>query len=153
MQTKSLSSTEMEFTECIGLAEVKLAWPVMKQLRSSISQQEFEARVTAAQNCGYRLFTAIQDETIVGAVGFRVVDDLAWGHHLYIDDLVVNESSRGKGIGKSLIDFIKSEALIEGCTSIRLCSALTRDDTHRFYEREGMSKQSYAFRVIVEKQK
>ena len=47
-------------------------------------------------------------ETCVLAVaGFTVGEKLAWGKHIYIDDLVTNESHRSIGVGSFLISWFK----------------------------------------------
>ncbi len=140
----------MDIIENKTKPDIAKVWPVMSQLRSTIDQSEFEQRVTEAQISGYRLYTAREDGRILGALGFRITNDLAWGRQLYIDDLVIDEEVRGSGIGKALLDFAKEEAAKAGCKQLRLCSSLNRTDAHRFYEREGVEKKGYAFGIFIE---
>lgn len=54
--------------------------------------------------------------------------------------LVVDETSRGAGIGADLIRAAEAWARAEGCTRMRVRSRETRERAHRFYEREGYAR-------------
>ena len=54
--------------------------------------------------------------------------------------LVVEESSRGGGIGAALVRAAEEWARSEGCARIRVRSRDTRERAHRFYERAGYER-------------
>jgi GNAT superfamily N-acetyltransferase len=54
--------------------------------------------------------------------------------------LVVDESSRGVGIGAALIRAAEEWARSEGCVRMRVRSRDTRERAHRFYERAGYAR-------------
>jgi GNAT superfamily N-acetyltransferase len=54
--------------------------------------------------------------------------------------LVVDEGARGTGIGADLIRAAEAWARAEGCTRMRVRSRDSRERAHRFYEREGYSR-------------
>ena len=139
----------MEISECKNSDEIAEAWAVMSQLRPTIDQQTFELRVTAAKENGYRLFVGKKEGRVVGAMGWRITNDLVWGRSLYIDDLVVDENSRSMGIGKNLLSFASNQAAKEKCNNLRLSSGFAREEAHRFYEREGMNKQGFTFNIAI----
>ncbi len=139
----------MEISECKNSNEIAEAWVVMSQLRLTIDQQTFGLRVAAAKENGYRLFVGKHEGRVVGAMGWRITNDLAWGRSLYIDDLVVDKNSRSMGIGKNLLSFATDEAAKEKCNNLRLCSGFAREEAHRFYEREGMNKQGFTFNIAI----
>lgn len=62
---------------------------------------------------------------------------------LYSDSLinilgfVVKESYRKNGVGTALIDKLEEIAIEKKYSGIRLVSGIDREDTHRFYERNG----------------
>lgn len=138
----------MEISEWVDDGRLAEVWPVMRQLRELLTEEEFQARVKKARSDGYRLFCAL-DPGPVGLVGWRIIHDLAFGRSLYIDDLVVDEGQRGNGIGTALLNFARSAALQEGCDMIRLTSAFRRTGAHAFYEQAGMDRAGYVFRERV----
>ncbi len=136
----------MEIAECITSEQVEAAWPVIAQLRQGIAQSTLEQRLASARPEGYRLFAALQDGRVVGAIGFRLLHDLASGRSLYIDDLVVDEGERGRDIGRALMTFAEEAATGAGCEAIRLTSAMFREGAHAFYERLGFARPGYVFK-------
>jgi len=54
--------------------------------------------------------------------------------------LVVDEKHRGKGVGKRLLAGAVRWAADNGFARLRVRSNVTREDAHRFYEREGFRR-------------
>jgi GNAT superfamily N-acetyltransferase len=120
------------------------ALPLLKELRSSLNDDIFLARLYTAIKGGYRVMGLHKDEAVVAVLGYRIVNDICWGKTFYVDDLNVSSDMRGSGIGGQLIETAKRKAREENCDHLRLCSGLTRTDAHRFYEAHdlnGFSKQ------------
>ena len=68
---------------------------------------------------------------------------------LFIDDLCVDESTRGQNIGKKLYDFALDFAKKEGCYNLTLDAWADNAGSVRFYERLGMKVQKYVFEKIL----
>ena len=68
---------------------------------------------------------------------------------LFIDDLCVDESTRGQNIGKKLYDFALDFAKKEGCYNLTLDAWAKNTGAVRFYERLGMKVQKYVFEEIL----
>jgi len=135
--------------ECVGTEAFQTIWPVMRQLRNTLSEEQCLARVKAAQAEGYRLCAAFHEDRPVGAIGWRIVNDLASGRSLYIDDLVADEAARGIGVGRVLMDFARSEAVRQGCNNLRLNSGFQRKGAHAFYEAIGLPQRGFAYGEAV----
>jgi GNAT superfamily N-acetyltransferase len=52
----------------------------------------------------------------------------------------VDESRRGRGVGKLMMDFAEGRAASRGLPRLYLHSQVKRTDAHRFYEGLGCSK-------------
>jgi GNAT superfamily N-acetyltransferase len=61
----------------------------------------------------------------------------------YVDEMVIDEGHRGRGIGSQILERLILWARDQGCSHVELDSAFHRKDAHAFYERRGF--QSYAF--------
>lgn len=68
---------------------------------------------------------------------------------LFIDDLCVDESSRGQNIGKKLYDFVLDFAKKEGCYNLTLDAWADNAGAVKFYEKLGMKIQKYIFEEIL----
>jgi GNAT superfamily N-acetyltransferase len=134
-----------EVREMVSDEEVASTFPVMCQLRPHLGEEGYVERIRGMRQGGYRL-AAVVDENLVKCVaGFRVQEYLYCGNHLYVDDLVTDESSRSGGYGKLMLDWLVGEAKRSGCEQFHLDSGVQRYDTHRFYFREGMKISAYHF--------
>lgn len=57
---------------------------------------------------------------------------------IYIDDLCVDDTKRGKGIGKELFNFVKEYAKLNNYSSITLNVWEGNDNAIRFYQKLGL---------------
>lgn len=126
-------------------AEIAACYPVMRELRPHIAQEQFLSRVRDQEKSGYRLAVVQGPDGVVAVAGFRVGENLAWGRFLYVDDLVTLAAQRSKGYGAMLLAWLKEYAAKEGCLQLHLDSGIHRKEAHRFYEREGMTMTSLHF--------
>ncbi|WP_424933483.1 GNAT family N-acetyltransferase [Amaricoccus macauensis] len=125
------------------------AAPLLRILRSTLDEAKFTERLARAEAQGYRVLAAWDGEAMIGALGYRISDDLCWGRTFYIDDLVVSPKLRGGGIGRDLLAEAQRLAA-DGCDHIRLCSGLSRHDAHRFYKANGFEGFSLQFVARIE---
>jgi GNAT superfamily N-acetyltransferase len=123
-------------------------FPTMAQLRPQLTQAAFIERVQRQQQeYGYRLAFALMGGDVAGVAGYRILECLAWGKFLYVDDLVTDAACRSSGVGKSLLDWLVLEAKRNDCDQLHLDSGVQRFDAHRFYLRERMSITSHHFAI------
>lgn len=129
--------------------QTHLAYPAMVQLRSGVgSVQEFVERVTDQRGAGYRLLGVFEDDDDALAVcGFRLGQNLAWGRHLYVDDLSTVPAARGRGFGGALLEWVHGEARRLGCGQVHLDSGVQpeRASAHRLYFGQRYRISSYHF--------
>jgi GNAT superfamily N-acetyltransferase len=124
--------------------------PVMAHLRPHVITEEFVERVEAQQAQGYRLAYMEDGGSVVAVAGFRVMEMLASGRTLYVDDLVTDESRRSRGHGKALMDWLQAHARSAGCETFSLDSGTHRQEAHAFYFRERMRVTSFHFAKKLE---
>lgn len=62
-----------------------------------------------------------------------------------IEEFVVSEKYRGKGIGKKLMNHALKEAKKLGCVEVQLYSNLKRKSAHKFYKKSGFKNTAYLF--------
>ena len=68
---------------------------------------------------------------------------------LYIDDLCVDETVRGKGIGKALYVHAVRFARESGCYNVTLNVWTLNPSAQRFYEKVGMTPQKIGMEYIL----
>lgn len=128
--------------------QVRGIFPLFKQLREHLNEAEFWRIYQAAKKeGGYALWGAFEGEACMGLLGVRILTDFVHGRHLYIDDLVVAEAARSKGIGAFLLAEARRLAGEQGCSQIRLCTGIQNERGKAFYERNGLSLRAVAYKA------
>jgi GNAT superfamily N-acetyltransferase len=137
----------------VDATQAAMTWSVMHQLRPHLGLDQYLAAVTRMRSTdGFRLVAASIDGTVRAVAGFRVMEMLYCGRILSVDDLVTDEATRSRGLGKVLLDWLTDEARSLGCVQLHLDSGLHRLDAHRFYERESMRKTAFHFAARIDAQ-
>ena len=129
-----------ESSEDICNATIEL----LSQLTSSelsFSQRDLE-RIIASQNS--ILFTALDttlENKIIGILTLAVID-IPTGKLARIEDVVVDKSARGKGIGEFITIAAIQKAKVLGINKIDLTSNPNRETANRLYQRLGFKKRT-----------
>ena len=136
----------MSIKLAVSDADIRRCAGVMQQLRPAIGEDEFLARAKRQQaEEKWRLAYLEEGGEVVAVSGFRVLDCMATGKTLYVDDLVTAEDRRSKGHGEKMLGWIEQKAREEGCAVLRLDSGTHRTGAHKFYFRMGMPIVSFHF--------
>ena len=132
-------------------AAIAACHPVMVELRPHIATPEALVEQVGRQAAeGYRLAYVADAGRPVACAGYRIVEMLAHGRFLYVDDLVTLDAERSKGHGDALIDWLEAEARREGCRNLQLDSGTQRTAAHRFYFRKRMVVNSFHFWMALD---
>ena len=90
---------------------------------------------------GDRVVVAELDERVVGLAHLHVSPTIEHERPAAkLGALVVDESYRGEGIGRALVEAMEAEARARGCGIFFLTTAERRDDAHVFYESLGLER-------------
>jgi GNAT superfamily N-acetyltransferase len=116
--------------------ELRAVYPLMRLLRDRITPETFAAEVRAQQAQGYELIAGFDAGAPLVLAGIRRAHTLSRGAHLFVDDLVTAEPSRGRGHGRAMLAHLASLARAEGLPRVYLDARLT---AKRFYEQLGFT--------------
>lgn len=108
---------------------------------AAIPTKSFLEEITKSDNM--TLFIA-EDEGIVGTLTLAI-QKIPTGKKAWIEDVVVDGSARGKGIGKKLIQHAIEYASESGVTKIDLTSSPFRTAANKLYEKMGFQKRDTNF--------
>lgn len=118
---------------------------LIRQLSPGVTEQRYAYLLDDMLAHDYRMVAVFEGETCVGVSGIWVATKIYSGRYLEMDNVVVAESHRSKGIGKILTDYIEKLALEENCETMMLDAYLENEKAHAFYERQGFVKKGYHF--------
>ncbi|CAM3625243.1 GNAT family N-acetyltransferase [Deinococcus frigens] len=133
--------------------DAALALPALRELRPNSLALKDEAslarHLAATRAEGYRLAGAFEDgrTEAAAAAGYRVMELLAYGRIVYLDDLSTLPDARGKGHARALLEWLDAEAVRLGCVALHLDSGVgaARFTAHRQYLKHGMNITSHHF--------
>lgn len=122
-------------------------------LKILFSQEEEFTPNAALQEAGLRaiiadprigeIVLAEEDGRIIGMVSLLYTVSTALGAKVaLLEDMIVDPSRRGEGIGSKLLDYALRVSRERGCARITLLTDACNADAHRFYERFGFTKSA-----------
>ncbi|WP_428487788.1 N-acetyltransferase family protein [Rhodopila sp.] len=133
--------------------DVPSAQRLLSQLGYSIDVGEVRRRYGAVnQSSDHVLVVAEQGGFIIALCHMFARPALDKPPEAVVQALVVDQASRGNGVGKIMMETVESWAADHGFTSIALASHVSRSDAHAFYEAIGYRREatSYLFRKPIE---
>ena len=100
---------------------------------------------------GQALLVIEEDGAVVGTAMLVIVpclshDATPWAA---VENVVVDEAYRRRGIGKALMEEIAARCRAESCYKIQLLSHNRRPEAHRFYESLGYETSAQGFRLYL----
>ncbi len=114
---------------------------LLKQLGYDLTSEQITEKIDYYHTAkAHYAFVADMDGK---AVGFMTIHIIEWFHRpdfaARLSAIVIDEKSRGGGIGRALMDKAENIARESGCVFIELTSSLQRkeDGTHDFYHSIG----------------
>ena len=96
------------------------------------------------------LLVAVEGDRIVGTLTL-VLFPIPTGVRAWIEDVIVDESVRGQGVGELLTNFAITRAQERGAKSVDLTSRPTREAANRLYVRAGFElRETNVYRFSLE---
>ena len=120
-------------------------WDVIQLLRPHLSYESYLEMATEMLSAGYQVAFVEVDGKPVSAIGYRHLQFLFNGKHIYVDDLSTLGEHRGKGYAGRLLDYVVEEAAGNGYNSVTLDSGFQRQAAHRLYLNKGFVISSFHF--------
>lgn len=124
---------------------------IFKKGTRKYTSEELDAIITDPDR---PIFVAEEDGKVLGyafCIFVQHTDDniLTDIKTLYIDDLCVDEKTRGKGIGRELYNFAVAYAKETGCYNLTLNVWADNTAALGFYEALGLHKQKIGMELII----
>jgi len=146
------AATESDIPKVLELYRQLTITTSPAELHASINFDNYKRAFAQIQTfTGYELLVAEEDGEVVGTMVLLIVPNLShaalpWA---VIENMVVDESYRRKGIGKQLMDYAAVRAKEAGCYKVQLLSNKRRGEAHQFYESIGYKATADGFRMYL----
>lgn len=123
---------------------------LVPQLSSSSPAPGRDELAEMVEAPGTHVLVAREGGSIVGSLTL-VVFRIPTGMRAWIEDVVVDEAGRGKGIGEALNRHALDLAVSLGCRTVDLTSRPSREAANRLYQRLGfVARETNVMRFTLE---
>jgi ribosomal protein S18 acetylase RimI-like enzyme len=132
------------------VAEIEL---LLRQLSASAASPSLENVRQVIQSPATKLFVARDaSERAVGMLTLAIFR-IPTGLRAIIEDVVVDVSARGKGVGRALTEVAIEEARMLGARTIDLTSRPLREAANRLYQNLGFERrETNVYRFMISEQ-
>ena len=124
---------------------IKRCAPVLRELRTFLTEDQIIDRVQQQMTDGYRLAYIEAADIVASVAGYRILCNLTYGKFLYVDDLVTRADRKRAGYAGQLLEWLCEHARDQGCSFFILDSGVQRFEAHRFYLAHRMDITAHHF--------
>ena len=125
-------------TRAMAPTDIPAARMLLSQLGYELNTNEVERCYNAVRERGdHAVFVAEEDGRIIGFLHLYERPAFDKPPEVIVQAIVVDQSLRGAGIGKTIMSMAERWALERGFSSIALTSNISRSGAHSFYNRLG----------------
>ncbi len=105
-----------------------------------------------ARSRDHHLIVAECDGRVAGTLHVLIFRHLGHGVRpsAIVENVVVSETMRSRGIGEKMMEAARTIAMREGCYKLALTSRSHRAAAHRFYERLGFKHSHHGYSLSLE---
>jgi ribosomal protein S18 acetylase RimI-like enzyme len=97
------------------------------------------------------LFIALDDDGGVVGMATLATFRTPTGLRAWIEDVVVDDAGRGRGVGTALTEAMLDRARELGCRTVDLTSRPSREAANRLYQRAGfVARETNVYRIMLE---
>lgn len=116
MEIRILKGTQADIPQVLELIkELALYEKAPDAVNTSVNQMIEDG---FSSNPAYQFFVAKENDIVVGIAVYFIKYSTWKGKGIYLDDIVVQEKKRNKGIGKKLFDAVIEECRFQKCKQL-----------------------------------
>ncbi len=143
----------MRIRELTEKSEMLQLIGVIQELYPSLTLEAYEKNLTEMiPNNNYSQVAVFDGENCLGVAGIWIGTKLWCGKYLEIDNLVVSDKFRSRGVGKLLFNHISQKARAENCSMMALDSYTSNFKAHKFFYNEGFAPKGFHFIHILKEE-
>ena len=143
----------MEIKELKDKSEMLQHFEMLTEVYPRLTLNEYSKELDEMIPHNYGQIAIYENNECVGMTGYWIGTKLWCGKYLELDNVVVSEKHRNKGIGKIIFEFAEQKAIKEECTMIALDSYTDNFKAHKFFYGEGFIPRGFHFINILDQNK
>ncbi len=141
---------EIHIEKFDGKEALYATYPLVKQMNPELEEAAFRHIQDEMILEGYQCVGAFdQDNNLCGMCGFWVTHRFYCGKSIRIENIVVCQSMRNKGIGEALMQWVNDEAKRIECCAVVLDAYVENKRSHDFYLKQDLSIVGLHFMKVL----
>ena len=141
----------MQIKQLTTIPEMLEQLEIIQQLYPKMTPEKYSEYLHQMISKNYTQVAVFKNEVCVGLSGMWFGIKLWSGKYLEIDNFIVHQDHRAKGIGKLITHFIDEKAKELECTMIVLDVYTNNFKAQRFYFNQGYAPKGFHFVKILNK--
>jgi len=134
-----------QLIELTTIDEMMEQFSLIQQLYPDYTIEKYGNLLAAMLPNNYKQIIVVENGITVGLAGFWIGTKLWSGKYLEMDNVVVHEDFRSKGIGSIMTNYLNQKAIDEDCNMIVLDAFSTNFGAHKFYMNHGFVPKGFHF--------
>lgn len=118
---------------------------LIRQLYPKMTDRIYRERLEQMIPNNYGQVIVLDQGNLIGLSGYWINTRLYCGKYIDIDNVIIDQAYRSKGIGKLLMDHLQQKGKSMGCRFSVLDAYVENFGAHRFYFREGFTVRGFHF--------
>ena len=143
----------MDLREMNSKEEMLSNYELLTEVYPTLTIEEYSRELDLMIPHNYGQVVVFDGDIRAGLTGYWIGSKLWCGKYMELDNVVVAEKYRSRGVGKQLFEFFEKKAKDEGCTMLALDSYNDNYEAHKFFKREGYDPRGIHFINILDKTK
>ena len=135
--------TQFKLVELTQIEEMLQSHQLLLQLYPKMSIEEYRSLLEETVPHNYKQVVVFDNDTMVGISGFWIATKIWCGKYLELDNVVVLDQYRSKGIGKLMTDYLYNKALENNCNMLGLDVYTDNFKGIKFYMNEGFVMRGF----------
>ena len=134
-----------QLIELTTIDEMMEQFSLIQQLYPDYSTEKYHDLLNAMLPNNYKQLIVVENGITIALAGFWIGTKLWSGKYLELDNVVVHEDFRSKGIGSIMTNYLNQKAIDEDCKMIVLDAFSTNFGAHKFYMNHGFVPKGFHF--------
>lgn len=124
---------------------------VLQELYPSLSPEQYAKELDLMLPHNYTQLAVFEQAQCIAICGIWIGNKLWIGKYLELDNIVVKESFRSKGVGELIFKTLEQKAKEENCNMMSLDSYTSNFNAHKFFYNQGYGPKGFHFVKLLNK--
>jgi GNAT superfamily N-acetyltransferase len=135
----------MEVFELKNISEMLDQFTIIQELYPEMTLETYHNYLLEMLPNSYGMVIVQENKVTIGLSGFWINTKLWCGKYLELDNVIVSQKHRSKGVGNLISTFLEQNAKENNCLIMALDAYTNNFTAHKFYYNQGFVPKGFHF--------